>query len=600
MPLVDSWIAAILLPLSIWILISGLDDLWIDLVWLYSLLRQKLVGNHLQAHLDPQQFHSHPEKLAAILVPLWREHTVIERMVEHNLSALKYSNFHIFLGVYPNDTPTRQAVEHLSRRFSNVHMALCPHNGPTSKADNLNWIYQHVLLFEEQKQVRFEFFVIHDAEDLIHPEELAVLNYYLDSYDMVQVPVLALQTPVRELTHGVYCDDFAEYQLKELHVRQKLGGFLPSSGVGTGYRREIIEQLAQSESNRLFEPEALTEDYENGLKLYRLGARQLMLPFIKSSSGWVATREYFPRIFDAAVRQRTRWIMGIALQSWQRNGWGKTLREAYWFWRDRKGLVGNPTTLLANLILFYGTGTLAYSLLTNSTWGLAVALTSSFELTLLWITFFLQLWRISLRVACVSYIYGPAFASWVPFRILWANWLNCFATVEALAGFCSAWLRNRPLVWVKTEHAYPNREALLAFKPRIGEILIRCGFLTASELAEAIQNKPPSVRLGEYLVGTGRLKWEHVYMALSQQHHLPLLDLSPAHIPKSIARILPKRVSLQYKVIAFHVQNGTLELLTPEIPTEQLQAFLKRYTRLNLKFSLITPDRFEELKNHAL
>ena len=52
---------------------------------------------------------------------------------------------------------------------------------------------------------------------------------------MVQVPVLALRTPWHELTHGLYCDDFAEFQSKDIPVRQMLGGFLPSNGVGTGF-----------------------------------------------------------------------------------------------------------------------------------------------------------------------------------------------------------------------------------------------------------------------------------------------------------------------------------------------------------------------------
>jgi len=38
-----------------------------------------------------------------------------------------------------------------------------------------------------------------------------------------------------KFTHGLYCDEFAEYQLKDIPARQRLGGFLPSNGVGTGF-----------------------------------------------------------------------------------------------------------------------------------------------------------------------------------------------------------------------------------------------------------------------------------------------------------------------------------------------------------------------------
>src|SRR3984957_13929303 len=106
-------------------------------------------------------------------------------------------------------------------------------------------------------------------------------------------------------------------------VRPLLGGFVPSSGVGTGYRRDALEKLARSAANRIFEPEALTEDYENGLRLFRLGCSQAFIPLLRApeTKDFVATREFFPATWSSAVRQRTRWVMGIALQTWERHGW---------------------------------------------------------------------------------------------------------------------------------------------------------------------------------------------------------------------------------------------------------------------------------------
>ena len=116
--------------------------------------------------------------------------------------------------------------------------------------------------------------VTHDAEDLIHPEELRWINYYSGRFDFVQTPVLPLPTPLRKFTHGIYCDEFAEYHTRDMTVRPISGGFVPSSGVGTGYRRDALETLARARNNQIFEPEALTEDYVNGLRLFRLGCTQ--------------------------------------------------------------------------------------------------------------------------------------------------------------------------------------------------------------------------------------------------------------------------------------------------------------------------------------
>ena len=77
----------------------------------------------------------------------------------------------------------------------------------------------------------------------MHPASLRLINWFSESSDMVQIPVLPLATGA-QWTHGLYCDEFAEYQSKDIPVRQQLGGFLPSNGVGTGFSRNALESLA--------------------------------------------------------------------------------------------------------------------------------------------------------------------------------------------------------------------------------------------------------------------------------------------------------------------------------------------------------------------
>jgi adsorption protein B len=243
---IDRWAAALLAPLIGWVLLNGLDDLILAVAWLF-LPSVKKQSNATIA-----------ERQMAIFVPLWKEHRVIERMVAQNVGALNYRNYHIFIGAYPNDAPTLAATAEVQKRFPNVHLARVPHHGPTSKADCLNWIYQRMLLFEEETGARFEMVLTHDAEDVIHPEALNCVNMHAEQYDMVQIPVLALPTPWWEFTHGVYCDDFAQIELFDMPVRQALGGFIPSNGVGTAFSRRILQRLAIAYGNRIFEPGCLT------------------------------------------------------------------------------------------------------------------------------------------------------------------------------------------------------------------------------------------------------------------------------------------------------------------------------------------------------
>src|SRR5580704_9961967 len=140
----DAAVAACLVPAALLILVSGLDDLVLDVVCVWAWLKRRF-GTNAEPPLAPVE----REKLIAIFVPLWHEHSVVAGMVEHNVAAIKYDNYHFFIGAYPNDEPTLDAVRELEQHFPHVHLAVCPHDGPTSKADCLNWVYQRMLLYEE-------------------------------------------------------------------------------------------------------------------------------------------------------------------------------------------------------------------------------------------------------------------------------------------------------------------------------------------------------------------------------------------------------------------------------------------------------------------
>lgn len=579
--------AHLLFPLAWIIFLSGVDDLVLDAVWFWAWLSHRLPSRPI---VDGD--HPRAEKTIAIFVPLWHEHAVIAGMVEHNVAAIKYRNYHFFIGAYPNDDPTLDAVRDLESRFPHVHLAVCPHNGPTSKADCLNWIYQRMLLFEEHHATHFDVVVTHDAEDLIHPEAFSFINAYAGQYDMVQMPVLPLPTPVRDLVHGVYCDEFAEWQLKDMRARQLMGSFVPSNGVGTGFTREALERLASQEHNLVFEPMCLTEDYENGLRLHKLGCKQMFVPLVDSESGIVATREFFPRTARTAIRQRSRWILGIGLQCWERNGWRGSWSEKYWFWRDRKGLAGNPLSLLSNLVFLYGVLTWIAAQCSGTPWGLA---RYSLHPWLIVATLAMQLIQSSVRIACCARFYGLRFALAVPLRSVCGNWINTAATWKAVRSYLRARIRHEPLVWVKTEHAYPSRSALTEHKRKLGEILTGSGYANESDIREALANLRPGMRLGQYLVQRGIITQDELYEALSLQQSLPAGRLEPWVVSRQVARALPRRVMNDWRVLPFRISAGNMFLASPEIPTDDLTRVLRGFTRLSLRFHLVTPANFEEL-----
>jgi adsorption protein B len=578
--------------LALWILISGVDDLFLDLVCLTAWLRRG------KPPVPPRA--GEAEKRTAVFVPLWHEDGVIGKMLEHNVSAIQYRNYAIFVGAYPNDAPTAAAVRQAEGRFPQVHLALCPHDGPTSKADCLNWIYQRMLAYEREHAVWFEVIVVHDAEDLIHPEELRRIGQAMDRYGMVQVPVLPLGTPFRSFTHGVYCDEFAEYQSKDVPARVFLGGFLPSNGVGTGYARWALEAAAVENHKRVFDPASLTEDYDIGFRLHEIGCPQLFIPIEFVAGQPVATREFFPRRLRHALRQRTRWVMGNALQAWERHGWRGGWRQAYWFWRDRKGLAGNLVTVLANGVFGYGLAAWLWSRAVGAAWPIGSVVPCRWSTLLLFAALYLLLHRTVIRCTCVARIYGWKFAAGVPLRMFWGNWINAFATAAALARYSTARLLGRPLVWFKTEHDYPSRAGLVAHKQPLGVVLVRAGHLTEEQLRTALATKPPQVRLGDHLVQSGPLSEDALYTALSAQQSVPFESLDGSRVRVRVARSLPGSVARRHLLIPFHVEDGKLHVAGPELPTDETLRHLRAFTRLRIEFHYITPGNFERLARELL
>jgi adsorption protein B len=565
------------------LLLSGIDDSVPLAIWLWSRRSRN------RAEMQREQ----PGRRIAIFTPCWREAAVIEEMVSDNIAAIRYHSYDFFLGVYFNDEPTVEAARRLAAKFGNVHVTICARPGPTSKADCLNEIYRGMQRFEQDREFRFDTVVLHDAEDVIHPEALSIIDRERARYAMVQVPVLPLATPLRDITHGVYCDEFSEYQTIDMRARQFSGSFVPSNGVGTGFAREILDRLAAARDGFAFDPESLTEDYEIGVYAHQAGFSQVFVPLKLGKDGSMATREYFPRTIHSAVRQRTRWVTGIALQCWERNGWRGSWGTKYWFWRDRKVLVANPLGFLTNFLFTVGVADWIESVAAHRAWAFAVS--NPYVIALCWITLVLQCFRLGLRMVCTARIYGTSFALAVPLRAFHGNLINCLASFTAVMRYASARLRGRPHVWLKTEHAYPDR-TLAPERRDIGEVLVACGYVSEADLACARKERPEGIGLAELLLKRGLISDDQLCAAISVQSGLPNGPIDPKSVNPRIVRSLPRHLQMRFGVLPFAVKEGRLRITGPEAPPSVLFEELKSFTRLPVDFQLVTRRNYEELR----
>ena len=259
--------------LCCWVyLISGLDDLAVDLLFLKYQLRDWLLGRATPMP-TVETLLAAPEQPFAIMFPAWHEADVIGAAVANILGTLDYANFEVFVGTYPNDPDTQREVDKLSARFRNVHKVVTGAPGPTCKADCLNHVIAAIREHEARSGITFVGVVMQDAEDVVHPLALRLFNHFVPDFDLVQTPVLSLMRRWWDLTGGHYMEEFAEFHAKEMLVRERFAGVVPGSGVGTCYSRRALE-LAEA-TGETFSTRSLTEDYEFSFRMRDAGLNMI-------------------------------------------------------------------------------------------------------------------------------------------------------------------------------------------------------------------------------------------------------------------------------------------------------------------------------------
>jgi len=311
-------------------LFFAVNDLIVDLIYFARRIWRSLrvYRRHRRAFASYYLFNRNPG-LFAIFIPAWDESMVIASMLKATLQRLDYDRYRIFVGHYRNDPATAAAIR--SVVDARVQPVEIPVDGPTTKADCLNHLYDALLRYEQANQCKVKAVVLHDAEDVVHPLELRTFDGLIDRAALIQLPVLPLPDPNSRWIAGHYCDEFAEAHIKELVVREAVGAAIPLAGVGCAIARKPLARLASMQDGKPFALGSMTEDYELGLKLGALGLKTMFVRIRVQPGhpGVVASRGHFPATIGAAVRQKARWLGGIALSGWDRLGWSGGIGERW-------------------------------------------------------------------------------------------------------------------------------------------------------------------------------------------------------------------------------------------------------------------------------
>jgi adsorption protein B len=429
-------------------LLFAINDLFVDIIYFSRALWRALTvyTRYPRAFASALPDNSDPGFIA-MFVPAWDESAVIASMLRATVSRLEYENYRIFVGHYRNDPATAAAIAAVDdHRIEAVEV---DRDGPTTKADCLNALYDALLAYEIDNDRSAAAVVLHDAEDVVHPLEFRVFDRLISRAAVIQLPVLPLPDPHSRWIGGHYCDEFAEAHIKELVVRESVGAAIPLAGVGCAIARKPLSKLAAMQDGKPFAGTSMTEDYELGLRVGALGLKTMFvrLPARPGERGIVASRGHFPATLGSAVRQKARWLGGIALAGWDRLGWSGGIGERWMRMRDRRG----P---LAALLLLAAYGA---AFLWSQIW-LAEALGAPIEarldpalLTLLTINGWLLAWRVLMRACFTTAAYGLGEGLLSVPRLFVGNLVAILAAVRAVTIHIGGGARR----WDKTRHVFP-------------------------------------------------------------------------------------------------------------------------------------------------
>lgn len=537
--------AVLLLALFACFFVIAIDDIAFDVAYWWNVLR----GRARVRSIRKQDLDAVPQGRCAVMIAAWQEADVIDRMITYNATVIDYACYDVFVGTYPNDPETQAKVDAVAAFLPNVFKVVTAQPGPTSKADCLNHVITGILRRERETGEPYEFVVMHDPEDVLHPLEMKVANYHVQRSDlaMIQLPILPLRVRPWEFTPGSYLDEFAEVHTKDLHVREWIGGFVPSAGVATLFRRAVLDELASLTNGRPFATSSLTEDYEIGLKLALGGHRTA---FIRTSvlhptdgtpadahddpleptgaaerarrahgGSWsedvVATRAHFPETFYTSVRQRTRWTIGIAFQGWRNWKWPGNWATRWLLVHDRKAPLSFLLLGLAYLLFAYGLAHMVARRWFDQSLAPLVPDTPLFH-TLFVIAMVLMGNRMLQRFLSTRRVYGVGQGLLSIVRQPWANLINLAAAYRAAKQFFGALLRNETIAWDKTRHFVPS---VVTARLQLGEIFIELGMISPEQLMQALrrQREQPGARLGEILLARHHLSKADLARALDEQ-----------------------------------------------------------------------------------
>ncbi|SFU84482.1 glycosyltransferase family 2 protein [Alicyclobacillus macrosporangiidus] len=230
-----------------------------------------------------------------ILVPLYKEASVLPTLVEH-IEALDYPKhkLDVRLLLEEDDQETLQAARAMKLPY-NYTFVVVPNMQPKTKPKACNY---------GLIRARGEYVVIYDAEDRPEPDQLkkAVVAFRKlpESYACVQAKLNYYNGSQNLLTRW-FTQEYSTWFGLLLPGVMTMNIPLPLGGTSNHFKANVLRRVGA------WDPYNVTEDADLGIRLYKHGYQTAVV----DSTTWEEANSRFKNW----IRQRSRWIKGY-LQTW--------------------------------------------------------------------------------------------------------------------------------------------------------------------------------------------------------------------------------------------------------------------------------------------
>ena len=405
-----------------WALITLFASMGLKLVaWLAEMAARRRLARQ-PAPLHPPHMHRLP--IISVMVPLFHEHDIAERLVAR-LGRLNYPRelLDILLVVEETDTTTRVALAGAALpRWMRV--VTVPSGPIKTKPRALNY----GLAFCRGKVIG-----VWDAEDMPEPDQLHIVaRRFAETGPEVAClqGILDYYNPRTNWLSRCFTIEYAAWFRAMLPGLARLGLVVPLGGTTLFFRREALEKLGGWDAHNV------TEDADLGIRLARHGYRTELIATVTHEEANCRAVPW--------VKQRSRWLKGYAMT------WAVHMRNPARLWREL-----GPMRFFGLQILILGA--LSQYLLAPLLWScwlilfgfwhpISAIMSPALENLLLFAFVMTEIVNITVGAWAVR---GPEHRHLIP----WVPSLNLYFPLGALAGWKAIYeVISRPFYWDKTMH----------------------------------------------------------------------------------------------------------------------------------------------------